>query len=281
MSSHYSYEIDERNLRNRLKGNEIPFNEDAWQRFENYRQIHPKPQGIEEVVKKISFTINRNVILPVLFGGVILAFSVLLFNFVSIKKKPKQTYSANTIQQHKNTVKALKELPKSTENSKVVIADTIKKQGELTAVAVSTLLNASNTTITTNTLIADEKAETIKVSDEKENVWLALESDKIFVEPNKASRVIGDTKRNEKYNAIKETVYFIKVALVSEGKQGFGYIRKGMLLKNGQPSFNNARVVLQNSGAKKKEKKAENLETLKSPSLLLPSTNEDSEPELK
>ena len=89
MSSHYSYDIDERNLRLKLKANEIPFTEDIWLKFESYQQTHQKQQSIDDVVKKFSFKINRNVVLPIVFGAVIIAFSLLLFNFINIKAKPK------------------------------------------------------------------------------------------------------------------------------------------------------------------------------------------------
>lgn len=82
--SHFKYEIDERNIRLQLKEMEMPFSEEAWQKFENYSSSHTSSVG-ETSVKRFQFSLNRNVILPTVFGAIIVSFSLLLFNFVNIK----------------------------------------------------------------------------------------------------------------------------------------------------------------------------------------------------
>jgi hypothetical protein len=82
--SHFKYEIDERNIRLQLKAMEMPFSEEAWQKFENYSSTHSS-LAAETSVKRFQFSLNRNVILPTVFGVVIVSFSLLLFNFVNIK----------------------------------------------------------------------------------------------------------------------------------------------------------------------------------------------------
>ena len=82
--SHFKYEIDERNLRLQLKSNELVFNEEAWYKFESFSLCH-KNSADEAVTKRFNFSLNRNVMLPLVFGTVIILFSFLLFNFINIK----------------------------------------------------------------------------------------------------------------------------------------------------------------------------------------------------
>lgn len=84
MSSHFKYEIDERNLRLQLKENELSFSEDAWQKFEAFTNAQ-KSSANDAIIKRISVPLNRNLVLPAVFGVVIILFSLLLFNFINIK----------------------------------------------------------------------------------------------------------------------------------------------------------------------------------------------------
>ncbi len=82
--SHFKYEIDERNLRVQLKSNEVAFSEEAWQKFDSFASAQKNLMG-HEAVRRFSLSVNRNVVLPVVFGSVIVLFSLLLFNFINIK----------------------------------------------------------------------------------------------------------------------------------------------------------------------------------------------------
>lgn len=85
MSKHFSYEIDERNLRVQLKNLEVPHRTEAWSKFEVYADAHPiitqKP-----VFAGFDLKLSRQVVMPAIFGAIIILFSFLLYNFVSIKK---------------------------------------------------------------------------------------------------------------------------------------------------------------------------------------------------
>src|SRR5204863_9054813 len=85
MSNIFNYEIDERNLRIQLRSMEVPMKEDAWQKFEAYSAEHPFRTPKTKMIN-LQLHLNRNVVLPVVFAMVICFFSVLLFNFISIKK---------------------------------------------------------------------------------------------------------------------------------------------------------------------------------------------------
>jgi hypothetical protein len=85
MSNIFNYEIDERNLRIQLRSMEVPMKEEAWQKFEAFSAGHPfKTQKTKMI--NLQLHMSRNVVLPVVFAIVICFFSVLLFNFISIKK---------------------------------------------------------------------------------------------------------------------------------------------------------------------------------------------------
>ena len=89
MSNHFTYEIDERNIRLQLKGFKIEAKEEDWQRFQGHSsENYNFRQGIK-VEDRFNITLNRNVVLPVVFGIIILVFSLLLVNFMSIKNTPK------------------------------------------------------------------------------------------------------------------------------------------------------------------------------------------------
>jgi len=283
MSSHYSYDIDERNLRTKLKGSETPYAEDIWLKFETYQQTHQKQQSIDDVVKKISFTINRNVILPIVFGSIIIAFSLLLFNFINIK--PQSNLKTVIV------INDVKAQPKKIEQKiltlkpKIALATTNKIEtatsSNTVAVITKSLIATPTLAIVTSTVAKIIVADPIKTNT---NLWNVVESGKIYESPNIASTIVGNTSSKESYNALEETVYFIKVAFINNGSQKTGYIRKGTIAKNGQtPStvFLRHTTDLNNTAsAKKKDKKAESLESIKAPSLLGVSS-EANEPELK
>jgi hypothetical protein len=94
MSNHFTYEIDERNLRLQLKEHEVPAKEDTWQKFEAFSDAlpcSPSHRGMS-----FNFNLNRNVILPAVFGVIIILFSFLLVNFISIKVADKKSGNAKT-----------------------------------------------------------------------------------------------------------------------------------------------------------------------------------------
>ncbi|MDP3555948.1 MAG: hypothetical protein Q8T03_01165 [Bacteroidota bacterium] len=91
MSSHFNYEIDERNMRNQLKDLEVSFKEEAWQNYEAYAKQFQSVHKTQ-LLPNFNFALNRTVIMPLVFGGIIILFSILLFNFINIKNSsPKKS----------------------------------------------------------------------------------------------------------------------------------------------------------------------------------------------
>jgi len=87
MSSQFSYELDERQIKILMQSGEVDFNDAAWQRFESNINKEVSSSSISNFTPKINFGISRSIIVPILFIGLIGGLSVILFSFVDFKKK--------------------------------------------------------------------------------------------------------------------------------------------------------------------------------------------------
>ena len=84
MSQPFTYALDEQLLRTQLQSLQVAYKEDAWHKFEAYSNAQAVPAE-SGALQRLSLQFNRQLVLPVAFGSVVLIFSLLLFNFVSIK----------------------------------------------------------------------------------------------------------------------------------------------------------------------------------------------------
>lgn len=268
MSSHFNYEIDERNLREKMKAMETEPKADAWARFEDFSNQHRSSHRTPRL-PAIHLNINRTLVLPFVFGAVIILFSLLLFNFISINDK-KLTDSA------KSPILIKKTAPAETKAAPVVIQKKITKTDTLkpAPVPVSTA-STIITTPTVQTIVTEVKtvpAATVAVEKPKTDNWTLVQDARIYASPNIASEVIGNSNRNQEYTAVEETSYFIKVAFTKHNSTSFGFIRKDALRKTGQE-------ISKTPVRKQKNRKAETLESIKTPVSL--SDKNSTEPELR
>lgn len=90
MSNQFTYEIDERNLRTQLRELEVPLKEDSWHKFEAFSDTQVG-QHTSSPLRNFNLNLNRNVVLPVVFGVIIVLFSLLMVNFISIKNPKKES----------------------------------------------------------------------------------------------------------------------------------------------------------------------------------------------
>lgn len=152
MSSHFNYEIEERNMRNQLKELEFTYKEEAWLNYEEYAKQFQSVNKTQ-LIPNFNFALNRTVILPVVFGGIIILFSFLLFNFINIKNT-KATAKSN-VSEIKTGTDAVAGKPKPEPEKAVVV--TAKKQEtpivKETPVNTNTIAALPNTN-TGNALIA-------------------------------------------------------------------------------------------------------------------------------
>ncbi|MEI8138175.1 MAG: hypothetical protein WCH21_12695 [Bacteroidota bacterium] len=163
MSSYFNYDLEERNMRNQLKELEMPFKEDAWHSYEAYAKQF---QGTRkaQLLPNFNFALNRTIVLPIVFGGIIVLFSFLLFNFINIKN----TKSSKTeISEVKEAVVPSLNAKQKPEPKKEVAAQIVKEEIPKTeseiitnSIAATLLKNNANevvkiipTTITNTALI--------------------------------------------------------------------------------------------------------------------------------
>lgn len=84
MSHHFTYEINESKIREQLKAFEIKPTADDWNAVVNI-QIAESKVNRRNMDSVINFTLNRNILIPAAFGLMLVTFSILIFNFISIK----------------------------------------------------------------------------------------------------------------------------------------------------------------------------------------------------
>lgn len=91
MSSQFSYELDERQIRILMQDAESDYNEALWNKYES---IEPNTNckasssvQLGNYIPKFNLSISRSVIVPVLFVILIGGLSAMLFSFVDFKKK--------------------------------------------------------------------------------------------------------------------------------------------------------------------------------------------------
>lgn len=197
---HFVYEIDERNLRVKLKDVELPLKEGAWENFEEYSNKHKKHSAEDGANFKFSF--NRNVILLLVFGLVIVFFSFLLYNFVSIKN-PKAAV-----------------VPKPEENK--VVAEPVQKVMPEPAVkivqaAIKDTIMVKDTVAVKKEGIAETKVVVPEPVVEKEAPKVVAEAKKAEREdPEAEAKKAEELKKKQEKRAAAALARKIKPAVVTE-----------------------------------------------------------------
>lgn len=88
MSSQFSYELDERQIRILMQDAELEYNEALWQKFDEMATLNSKSSiNFTNYFPKINFSISRSIVVPFLFIVFIGGLSAMLFSFVDFKKK--------------------------------------------------------------------------------------------------------------------------------------------------------------------------------------------------
>ena len=84
MSNHFTYEIDERNLKQKLKNFELEYKPEAWLKFQNQGLFQIKVKEPNAFIKaKVHF--NKNLVLGLIFLLIIISISSVLFKIINIK----------------------------------------------------------------------------------------------------------------------------------------------------------------------------------------------------
>lgn len=268
MSSHFNYEIDERNLRLKLRDMLLPYKEEAYVQFENFSNMNYIANKSASL-PSFNFNINRTLILPFIFGGIIILFSLLLFNFISIKNiKPseqKKELANKEIEVKKSLPAVIPQVKKEVIKVDTASIKTVVKPAETPTVAAEKIKPA--------VVVATVAAKPVIVTENQEK-WISTESGKIYSSPNIKADVIGNVKANQSYSALEETNYFIKIAIGNET----GFIRKNFLKKSNGEKVKEGNQEPEKK-SRKRNRKAETLQSIQTP--LKTSPSEEKEPELK
>ncbi len=88
MSSQFSYELDERQIRLMMQDAELDYNEAMWHKFDEMSVTQARTSAnIGNYIPSVNFGISRSIIVPVIFIVLIGGLSAMLFSFVDFKKK--------------------------------------------------------------------------------------------------------------------------------------------------------------------------------------------------
>lgn len=218
MSNHFTYEIDERKLRVKLKDLETTPTEAAWQKFEAYYTSQNNQSG-GDFLKNVRIPLNRNVILPVIFGGIIILFSFLLFNFIDIKNPVKENVQKQEPEAQTTPVQARQTQEKTTtETKKIDVPATELKQKAAPAIAVRE--EPKPEAGVTPTFVVKTAPETAKVAiqnntvAQKQVVQQAINVAASVISPSLSTKTItpapavtkADSAKKQKRRAVPEMV---------------------------------------------------------------------------
>lgn len=172
MSNHFTYEIDERKLRVKLKDLEFPLNEEMWRKFEETIASQNK-QNNSDFLKNVQIPISRSVVLPLVFAGIVLLFSILLYKFIDIKNEDAKPDTSNTQETTlTSTVTNAPNLTTTPQPEKVVnVPQKVESVASITnnAIPVNSNSTATNvSTIKTPTSANIKQQDTQLVSNKKE-----------------------------------------------------------------------------------------------------------------
>lgn len=268
MSSPFNYDIDERHLRSKLREMTRPLDQEAWRSFEAHLESK-KHQHKSRNIPEFNLNLNRNILIPVALGLVVIGLSVLLFKVINISDKKPAPETETIAMVNTNTVVSVPE-----KTMAPTIDSTLIKARQDSVLHAKRIQDSLASVAATTVAVTNTNTVTPTVQPVSGDRWTTMESTEIYQDPNIRSNVIGRSAGKKDYSAIEEKIYFIKVAFEKDGKTEYGYIRKQFLLKNGRPVFDQGATA-----QPPRKRKAEVMEGGKAPSLL-PGGNTE-EPELK
>jgi hypothetical protein len=140
MSSQFSYELDERQIRILMQDTELEYNEALWHKFDELATSQSKSsQSISNFVPNINFSISRSIIVPILFIALIGGLSAMLFSFVDFKKKQsidKEIPLVVNSEKNKKPITITKEVIKP----KQTLVVTVKTNNTISTASVSSII---------------------------------------------------------------------------------------------------------------------------------------------
>lgn len=186
MSSQFSYELDERQIRLMMQDAELDYNEAMWHKFDEMSVTQARTSAnIGNYIPSLNFGISRSIIVPVIFIVLIGGLSAMLFSFVDFKKKEAIDKEIPYVAKIE-PVKQPKISPKPTIKSVVTTTISSLKQAVIDSISSPVL---TNKTLTESVI---KKEETAKIVEPKV-VVLNTSS-----EPKKETPIVPHKKKTTK-----------------------------------------------------------------------------------
>ncbi|MES2763399.1 MAG: hypothetical protein V4677_14390 [Bacteroidota bacterium] len=190
MSSQFSYELDERQIRIAMQDAELDYNESVWNKFDELSATQYKASAnVGNFIPKINLSISRSIIVPVIFIVLIGGLSAMLFSFVDFKKK-------ESIDKEIPYVAKVEPLKKPEIKAKTIIRP---KPVETKAIITTTIANTPSVTIATNSVIVEppviKKEEPAKITETKPQELIASAANQ------KKEPIVQQKKRIKKVKA--------------------------------------------------------------------------------
>lgn len=209
MSSQFSYELDERQIRILMQNAELELNDAVWQKFDELAKSEPKQTiDIGSYVPKFNLSISRSIIVPIIFIVLIGGLSAMLFSFVDFKKK-------ETIENEVPLVANPENFKKSEDKATVIT----KPQTNKTQTIVTPKVVASGTTsIAASTSTLMNKSEVKKPEPEKATEIAVKVKEEQVAKVAESENIISPVKKKKKRKIVAEPIPTIKtVTNLNEG----------------------------------------------------------------
>ncbi|MBI3521287.1 MAG: hypothetical protein HY062_18240 [Bacteroidetes bacterium] len=174
MSSQFSYELDERQIRMLMQDAESEYNEAMWDKFDQLAKADSRSTvDIGSYMPKFNLSISRSIIVPVLFIILIGGLSAMLFSFVDFKKKEAIDKEIPLVANPGNIKKpepvVTKKVSKPIEKKEIKIAETSGSSPSSTA----NLTTTANTTPVTHEVKKPEVAKVIEIKPKEPTVMVS------------------------------------------------------------------------------------------------------------
>jgi hypothetical protein len=160
MSSLFSYELDESQIRSTLQNaRAVDYHESAWDDFEaNFIQHHSHNNLNKFKLPEFNLNINRNVVLPIIFIAGLVGVSAIMLSFVDFKTNSQEKVEKGLIpnpdnfksEETKTSVIVKKEILKPEPEKPVVKKDSVPVKSETPVVTPPVINSLANNSASSN-----------------------------------------------------------------------------------------------------------------------------------
>lgn len=216
MSSQFSYELDERQIKILMQDAELDGHETLWSKFESLEpNANCKTTSVQigNYIPKFNVSISRSVIVPVLFIVLIGGLSAMLFSFVDFKKK-------ETIDKEIPLVANPENLKKTEVTTAKLVKPVEVKTAPIATVAVNTtsVTNTSTTpTVTASEPKKEEMAKTAPITTVSAAVIKESDNAKVVSKNTSTQTTPTIIKKKKKKVAAEELPTIKTVTNLNEG----------------------------------------------------------------